>query len=332
MGDSQRAPPRLAEGKCVNGLQVESHIGHGGYGDIYSVRDSTSGDRYAIKIEYVNAEKQALVGEIRILLKVQDSIYFPRLFSHGVFENFRFMTMTLLGPSISNMRRSLPDRRYTMYSVLRLSIEMMKCIEAFHHHGYIHRDIKPGNFLIRPNRSHPVCLIDFGLSLAFVNPHTGKHIRDAAGVGFTGTSRYASLHAHDQRRLSRRDDLISWFYAVMELAEGKLPWPVDGNHEKIMELKRSMTAAQMCASLPAQFKGIWRTVSSLKFKETPDYHAIREAIRQAMKEENLSNETFDWETVGSESVPSAIPLEMEEGSGDDRSEPSEGGCLGCNVV
>jgi serine/threonine protein kinase len=332
MGAVRPAHPRLAEGKQINRFQIESHIGHGGYGDIYSVRDSESGDRYAIKIEYVDAQKQALVGEIRILLKVQDSIYFPRIVSHGVFENFRFATMTLLGPSISNMRRSLPGRKYTMYSVLRLSIEMVRCIEDFHRHGYIHRDIKPGNFLIRPNRFHPVCLIDFGLSQAFTKPNSTKHLGDAARVGFTGTWRYASLHAHDQRRLSRRDDLISWFYAVMELADGKLPWPVDGDHDQILALKQSLTAGEMCAGLPGQFKGIWRTINALKFKEEPDYHGIREAIRQAMRDGHLLTGRFDWETIGSESVRSAVPLEMEEGSGDDESAPSEGGCVGCSVA
>lgn len=43
-------------------------------------------------------------------------------------------------------------------------------------------------------------------------------------AGWRGTTRYGSLNAHHRRDLSRRDDLESWLYVIIELTKGALPW------------------------------------------------------------------------------------------------------------
>lgn len=39
-----------------------------------------------------------------------------------------------------------------------------------------------------------------------------------------GTDRYCSLNAHYRLEQSRRDDLFSFIFMIVELAEGRLPW------------------------------------------------------------------------------------------------------------
>jgi serine/threonine protein kinase len=87
---------------------------------------------------------------------------------------------------------------------------MLRVIEAIHRRGILDREIKPSNFLIHPSRRFPVALIDYGLSRHFKDRRTGER------PGFVGTTKYASLNAHKGRELSRRDDLISWFFSMME--------------------------------------------------------------------------------------------------------------------
>ena len=60
----------------------------------------------------------------------------------------------------------------------------------------MHRDIKPGNFVIgRGKKSSKVYMIDFGLAKRFLLKD-GTHIPYRDNKNLTGTARYASLNTH----------------------------------------------------------------------------------------------------------------------------------------
>lgn len=315
MGDNpkpgeQARGPKLREGAKVGDFTVVKLVGSGGYGDCYAVLDSEDDNLYAMKIEFTNQKRLYLHTELRIMKIYQGSPFFPVLHAEGFTDHFRYIVMELFGPSISMARRVLPNHKYGAYSVLRLSLEMLNCIYAYHERGYTHRDIKPGNFLIRPDRNSPIVLIDYGLSIPYMKD--GRHIRFREEVGFTGTCRYASLHAHEGLELSRRDDLISWFYSVVELADGSVPWP--GSQDKLLtaHLKRTISTSQLCASLPTEFQKIYNYLLKLKFEQEPDYKYIAKLIVKAMKNGVFTSYTFDWEKVPADKMSSitSIPLDM----------------------
>jgi hypothetical protein len=69
-----------------------------------------------------------------------------------------------------------------------------------HNAGYIHRDIKPNNFVMgipgTPNQD-TVYLLDFGLSKAYKDIKRNVHYPQLApGRALTGTARYASINSH----------------------------------------------------------------------------------------------------------------------------------------
>jgi hypothetical protein len=63
-------------------------------------------------------------------------------------------------------------------------------------------------------------LIDFGLARKYLNDD-GSHMEPRPEASFRGSTAYASVHAHRDEDLSRRDDLWSWFYMLLELVEGE---------------------------------------------------------------------------------------------------------------
>jgi casein kinase I family protein HRR25 len=71
-------------------------------------------------------------------------------------------------------------------------------LEFIHSRDFIHRDVKPANFVMGTDRAeHLVNVIDFGLAKKFRDSKTSAHIPyrqdDHHGVG---TSLFASINAH----------------------------------------------------------------------------------------------------------------------------------------
>ncbi|VDO82548.1 unnamed protein product, partial [Onchocerca flexuosa] len=92
--------------------------------------------------------------------------------------------------------------------------------------GFLSRDIKPGNYAVglEINKQHRrFFLFDFGLARRYLDKN-GKHQKSRGEIGWRGTTRYGSLRAHQKQDLGRRDDLESWFYCLVEITCGMLPW------------------------------------------------------------------------------------------------------------
>ena len=102
---------------------------------------------------------------------------------------------------------------------------MLARVDSVHKKNFIHRDMKPENFLMGLGReSHTVHLIDFGLSKKFKDAKTHQHIPYKENKNLTGTARYASVNTHLGIEQSRRDDLEAIGYILSYFAIGVLPW------------------------------------------------------------------------------------------------------------
>ena len=132
-------------------------------------------------------------------------------------------------------------------------------IEYIHSKNFIHRDVKPDNFLIGTNKKKTqVYAIDFGLAKRFRDPKTGNHIPYRDGKSLTGTARYASINTHLGIEQSRRDDLESLGYVLVYFLLGELPWQgmkaktMKEKYEKIMEKKISTPIDSLCKGFPGK--------------------------------------------------------------------------------
>jgi len=164
--------------------------------------------------------------------------------------------MELIGPSLEDLLVYC-GQKFSLRTTLLITDQLISRIEHIHSKNFIHRDVKPDNFLVGLGKnSNRIYVIDFGLAKRFRDNKTQQHIPYKENRSLTGTVRYASINAHLGIEQSRRDDLESLGYVLVYFKKGKLPWQGIAaetkaeNYQKIMEKKMSLSVEQLCDTLP----------------------------------------------------------------------------------
>merc|ERR1719420_1609871 len=179
---------------------------------------------------------------------------------------------------------------------------MLHRIEYLHSKNFIHRDIKPDNFLIgRGKKSSSVYMIDFGLAKKYRDPTTHHHIPYVEHKSLTGTARYASINTHLGIEQSRRDDLESLGFVLMYFNRGSLPWQglkaqtKKEKYNKIAEKKMSTPVEILCKHFPTEFATYLNYCRALRFDDKPDYAYLRRLFRDLFFRQGYAADyRFDW--------------------------------------
>jgi len=171
-----------------------------------------------------------------------------------------------------------------------------------HSRSFIHRDIKPDNFLMGlAKKANQVHIIDFGLAKKYRDPKSHIHIPYRENKNLTGTARYASINTHLGIEQSRRDDMESLGYVMMYFLRGSLPWQglkaatKRQKYEKISEKKMSTSVESLCKGYPIEFVTYFQYCRSLRFDDKPDFSYLRKMFRDLFGKEGYQwDYVFDW--------------------------------------
>jgi len=212
------------------------------------------------------------------------------------------MVMDILGPSLEDLF-NFCSRKFTLKTVLMLADQKLARIEYVHSKNFIHRDIKPDNFLIGlgKRKVNQVYIIDFGLSKKYRDPRTHQHIPYVEHKSLTGTARYASVNTHLGVEQSRRDDLESLGFVLMYFNRGALPWQglkaktKKEKYNKIAEKKMSTPVEILCKHFPNEFATYLNYCRALRFEDKPDYSYLRRLFRDLFFRQGYAADyRFDW--------------------------------------
>ncbi|KAL2728383.1 casein kinase I isoform alpha-like isoform X1 [Vespula maculifrons] len=272
-------------------------IGSGSFGDIYLGINIANGEEVAVKLENVRARHPQLLYESKLYKILHGGIGIPHIRWYGTEREYNVLVMDLLGPSLEDLF-TFCSRRFTIKTVLMLADQMIGRIEFVHCKHFIHRDIKPDNFLMGIGRHcNKLFLIDFGLAKKYRDSQSRMHIVYREDKNLTGTARYASINAHLGIEQSRRDDMESLGYVLMYFNRGSLPWQglkaatKKQKYEKISEKKMSTPVE----GFAAEFAMYLNYTRGLRFEESPDYMYLRQLFRILFRTLNHQYDyTFDW--------------------------------------
>jgi serine/threonine protein kinase len=267
--------------KFADDFDIIENIGHGSFGDVYLSREAKSGDIMATKVEERKKNKKTkLQLELKIynILHKNNVQHIPDVLNFCTSRKYHFLHLELLGKSLDDVFRDC-ERKFDVGSVLKLGIDMIDIMKELHESGIIHRDIKPGNFMMGKKDTDKLYIMDFGLSRRYMKD--GVHIKHSTGNSPMGTPRYISVNVHLGFEPSRRDDMESIGYLIIYFLKGVLPWQgmkTDSKAtqiEKIKTKKMQTSIEKLCEGLPKCIEDYMKHVTALDFKDGPDYNTLK---------------------------------------------------------
>ncbi|EGR26929.1 hypothetical protein IMG5_204310 [Ichthyophthirius multifiliis] len=262
----------------------------------------------AIKMELASTKHPQLFFEVKLYQYLQSDNTIidkgiPIVYYAATEGDYNVMVMDLLGPSLEKLF-DICNRKFSVKTVLMIADQVIQRVSYIHSKHFLHRDIKPDNFLIGTGKTaHKIFIVDFGLAKRYIKKD-GKHIEYKEGKSLTGTARYASINTHLGVEQGRRDDLESIGYMFMYFLKGVLPWQNQktnnkkDKYEKIMEKKLQTPVEVLCKGFPQEFGTYLSYTKNLRFDEKPDYEYLRKLFKDLFK--NLGYELdyiYDWNMI-----------------------------------
>lgn len=278
-------------------------MGQGTYGMVQSAWDVDTGRKVAIK--YFKIENADAHKEIEVYKNASKSMganYLPEFLHVTKHEGKLVMITAREGHNLGNLATRIPHRRFFSQTIAMLAIELLNAFEAFHNAGYVHRDVHMGNVLAGHRDERKIFLCDLGFAQPW-RKADGTHIKKKELQIAVGTSRFSSINNHKHTLYSRRDDLESMAYLLINCLAGDVPWSccakIADRRKKwdtTMKMKLEFEESEFFKSLPPEMQSFLTYAKQLKFDETPDYQKCRDMF-EAMKhreEKKHGVRVFDW--------------------------------------
>lgn len=212
----------------VDRYEIVKPIGTGGMGTVYKAIDRERDVSVAIKVldrrydlEKKRRKRDHLGREILIAAQLNhESIvrYHKEIIEQE--DRNGHIRRCLLMEYVDgfDLRKHITERDLSYYQMVSVMNKLCTGIDFLHQNGIVHRDIKPGNFML--TRDHTmVKIFDFGLSKSSASWRT-RWMREGGGTrAYMPPEQLSNKYA----KLDSRSDIFSFGITMYELFAGRHP-------------------------------------------------------------------------------------------------------------
>ncbi|KAL3118756.1 hypothetical protein niasHT_009604 [Heterodera trifolii] len=316
----------LSAGTRVSGGRwtIIKELGQGAFGTVFLCSGNTNAGRLQAAMKTERADEEPFLWqEAEIMRKVstvrvgQGSEHFCRCFDEGrdvqrdtqsgELVTFNYVVMSLIGRGLFDLLSKAGDV-FSPGTAIGVSLQLFDALKALHKVGYLHLDVKPENATIgraETNERRRIFLIDFGLARRYIS-QSGRFRRERSKTHFRGTPMYASIAAHARADYCRADDIESWFYTMVDMYTGKLPWTHVTSERRTGKMKRLRLSHKpkevqqralraLLKKCPPIFYDILLHIDDLEFYQRPKYEWIDRVLRDYLNTNGIHELPYDWE-------------------------------------
>ena len=142
-----------------------------------------------------------------------------------------------------DLRHHIKERDLNLQQMLYVMYKLSTGLDYLHTHGIVHRDIKPGNFMLTRDLKK-VKIFDFGLSKSSANWRT-RFMKEGGG---TRAYMPPEQLSNKKARLDNRSDIFSFGITMYELFAGQ--HPCSGNDAK--EIQKQLVSRRFKFERPSK--------------------------------------------------------------------------------
>ncbi|TDV46364.1 serine/threonine-protein kinase [Actinophytocola oryzae] len=235
----------------VPGYQIADVLGRGGFGVVYRARHLTIDREVAIKVDtrviLDDRDQRRFLREVRAAGRLSGHPHVVEIYDAGVLPDSRpYIVMELCsGGSLADRGPMAPR------DVAEIGQRIADALAAAHDLGVLHRDIKPGNILVK--RYGTVALSDFGLAALM---ETG---RDTSVTLEALTPAYAAPEQFHLVPPTPRSDVYALAATLYTLLSGHPPrYPADRELSLPEIIRLHDTPLDDLPGVPPQFMAVLR--------------------------------------------------------------------------
>ncbi len=218
--------------EIIPGYTVQKLLGSGGFGQVFLVDRRISGQtfHFAVKVLHGNfgentEQSKAFLRELRTWIELPTHPNIVRCrFHRWISGRLAIFSDYMDGRSLHEW---IAERKLcSLESILDVSLQIARGIEAAHDQGVIHQDIKPSNVML--SSAQEARITDFGLAGSTLDTRQAhpETTRGSAGLissrGFTPA--FCSPEQASGLRVNRKTDIWSFGLTMLQMFTGRITW------------------------------------------------------------------------------------------------------------